>query len=99
MKTFLRLLILGMVLLVIVGAGTAVSANINGAGYTINKSVIAGGGHQNSTAGGYSLSGTVGQTAVSTTSIQSGNYQLHSGFWAHNGTNPNHYIYLPMIVR
>lgn len=99
MKTLLRLFILGVVVLVIVGAGTAVSANIKGTGYTINKSVVAGGGQQNSTTGAYSLSGTVGQTAVSTTPIQSGNYQLHSGFWANNGTNPNHYIYLPMIIH
>ena len=95
MKTYKKWLVLGFLLLVVtVGMGTAVYADIS-AGYTLSKSVVAGGGHQDSTGGGYSLSGTVAETAVDT--ISGGSYTLNSGFWSSGNTSYG--IYLPMILR
>ncbi len=95
MKTYKKWFILGFLLLAVtVGMGTAVYADIS-AGYTLSKSVVAGGGHQASTGGGYSLSGTAGETAVDT--VSGGSYTLNSGFWINRNTSYG--IYLPMILR
>ncbi len=75
---FLLLMMLGLVM-----AGTAVYADIT-ATYTVSKSVVGGGGHQNSTGGTYALSGTAGQSAAQT-AVSGGDYSLTSGFWAENG--------------
>ncbi len=93
MKFYRRWIVLGLVLLML-AVGTAVYANIN-AGYSINKSVVAGGGHQASTGGSYSLTGTAGQTAVDT--VAGGSYVFSSGFWTTG--NQTYGIYLPMILR
>lgn len=88
-----------LVLLLVVGMTTAVSANINGAiGYTIHKSSVAGGGHQASTGGSYSLAGTVGQ-ATARTAVTTGDYLVSSGFWASGHPNASYHIYLPAIIR
>jgi len=50
----------------------------SGGGYTLERSVIAGGG-DTSTGGGYTLSGTIGQPLTSESS--GGGYTLQSGFW------------------
>lgn len=52
----------------------------SGGGYQITQSVIAGGGGQNSTGGGFSLDGTIGQS-VAGGGVQKYPYILQSGFW------------------
>ena len=87
---FLLLMLVAMVM------STAVFADIT-ASYSISKSVVAGGGHQPLTdGGGYSLSGTVGQTAVNTVT-DSGGYTVNSGFW--NGGATSYTVYLPTIIK
>jgi hypothetical protein len=49
--------------------------------YSIDKSVIAGGGALNSTGGVYSLSGTIGQPDASGP-LSGGTYSVVGGFWA-----------------
>ena len=88
-----------LVLLLVVGMTTAVSANINGAtGYTIHKSSVAGGGHQANTNSLYSLAGTIGQ-ATAKTAVTTGDYLVSSGFWAGGHSNASYHIYLPAIIR
>ena len=55
-----------------------------GGNYTIQQSVIAGGGGQNSTGGLYSLDGTIGQS-VAGGALTGGQFSVSSGFW--NFTN------------
>ena len=60
---------------------TGASAITASAQYSINKSVIAGGGGLNSTGGTYAVSGTIGQSDASGPS-GGGSYTLVGGFWA-----------------
>lgn len=92
-KKWFIFLLLALLLVVM---STAVFADIT-ANYSISKSVVAGGGHQPLTDGGdYSLSGTVGQTAVNTITDPSG-YTVNSGFW--NGGATSYAVYLPTIIK
>lgn len=89
-----------LLVLVMAAMSTAVFADIANitASYSISKSVVAGGGHQPFTdGGGYSLSGTVGQTAVKTVT-DSGGYTVNSGFW-NGGAAASYAIYLPTIIK
>src|SRR5260221_7445862 len=52
----------------------------SGGQFTINKSVIAGGGGS-ANGGTFSVDGTIGQAAAGTTS-SGGTFNLQSGFWA-----------------
>lgn len=73
MKIFIRFLV------------PAVAASLSFAAfaqnYSIDKSVIAGGGALNSTGGIYSVSGTIGQVDASGP-LNGGTYTLVGGFWA-----------------
>ena len=59
----------------------ALSARAQAQGYSITKSVIAGGGGLNSTGGMYAVSGTIGQPDASGP-LSGGSYTLVGGFWA-----------------
>ena len=66
---------------------TAVSATLalaqSGGGYDLHWNVPASGGGPMSGANGYTLIGTVGQTAASPAAITTcAKYAVHSGFWA-----------------
>ncbi len=50
-----------------------------GGTFSLNQSVIAGGGGQNSTGGTFSLDGTIGQSSAGT--LSSGSYIIFGGFW------------------
>ncbi len=67
-----------------------------GNGYAITWWTIDNGGSQNIGAGGYALSGTIGQPDAG--KAGGGNYELVGGFWG--GAPPQVYRnYLPTIVR
>ena len=62
------------------------AANIlaqSGGNFTIQQSVIAGGGGQNSTGGTFSVDGTVGQAAAGG-GLSGGSFSVSSGFWNFN---------------
>ena len=62
------------------------AANIlaqSGGNFTIQQSVIAGGGGQNSTGGTFSVDGTVGQAAAGG-ALSGGSFSVSSGFWNFN---------------
>lgn len=61
-----------------------VAAAQSGGAFTIEKSVIAGGGAQNLAGGSFSIDGTLGQPLAGRSS--GGGYDLQSGFWT-NVTN------------
>ena len=67
-----------------------------GSGYALTWWTIDSGGSQNIGAGGYALSGTLGQPDVG--KATGGGYELSGGFWS--GAPPAGYRnYLPTIVR
>jgi hypothetical protein len=62
--------------------------------YELSWWSIDGGGTMNSSAGEYSVSGTIGQPDAGI--FSGGGYTLTGGFW---GVNPFGMIYLPLIIR
>jgi hypothetical protein len=72
-----------------------------GSGYQISWTIDGGGGR--SSAGGYSLQGTIGQWEAGST-LQAGSYRLTGGFWAipQSGNvteppTPENLIFLPRV--
>ena len=59
----------------------------SGGGFTLEKSVVAGGGGQQSTGGNFSLDGTIGQAAAGITSTGSP-FAAASGFWNYSPSVP-----------
>ncbi len=60
--------------------GGAVRAQVaTGGTYSLDQSVIAGGGEQSSTGGTFSLDGTIGQSSAGT--LSDGSYIIFGGFW------------------
>jgi hypothetical protein len=72
--------------LVLVGAALAIN------GFEISRSVLSGGASE-STSGGISLDGTLGQPFVG--SVSSGEITLEQGFWHGSGSN----IFLPLVQK
>ncbi|MCB0167523.1 MAG: hypothetical protein KDI79_25060 [Anaerolineae bacterium] len=75
--------------------------------YTHPHFTIDSGGGQSS-GGGFTLIGTIGQPEVSSTAMSGGGYTLTGGFWGGSGGNTSllnseegnvDSIYLPLIVR
>jgi hypothetical protein len=64
-------------------------------GYSIDWYTIDGGGAMNSSGGGYSLSGSIGQPDAG--SLSGGSYQLSGGFWG--GASINYTVYLPLVLK
>src|ERR1051325_2050104 len=65
----------------ILGAAFAFAASSFAQSYSIDWFTIDGGGGT-STGGVYSVSGTIGQSDASTTSMTNGQYSVTGGFWA-----------------
>jgi hypothetical protein len=68
----------------------------SGAGYTLNRWVIAGGGRISSSGGGYTLGSTVGQAGAGR--VSGGSFTIYGGFWK-PGTvvkGPPSPIYVPI---
>ena len=86
---FLILVLLLVMATVVVNAQT-------GSGYGLTWWTIDSGGSQNIGAGGYTLSGTVGQPDAGKSS--GGNYELVGGFWS-GAPSQGYKNYLPTIVR
>ncbi len=61
--------------------------------YDLSWHVIGGGGASFTTAGSYSLGGTIGQSA--TGPLSGGSYALNSGFWQ----PANFSVYLPIVLK
>jgi hypothetical protein len=94
MKNKKKWFVFGLLVLVMIVAGTAVYADIT-ATYTLSKSVIGSGGGAVAS-GSYSLNGTVGQS-VANSATNGGSYTLASGFW--DGGSSGYSVYLPMIIK
>jgi hypothetical protein len=88
-----------LALLLLLGlAGTALAQG--GAGYTIDRwTVDGGGGRLGGTGGGYALQGTVGQ-AEPGPALTGGGYTLVGGYWASAASGgPGGRVYLPLVLR
>ncbi len=78
-----------IMLLFVIGMAYATTNSSSIAWWTVD------GGGGESSAGNYSLSGTIGQ--VDAGAMAGGNYHLEGGFWG--GGSANQYIYLPLVRR
>jgi hypothetical protein len=84
----------------LLAGGTVLSQS--SADFTVNWSVIGGGGGESATAG-YRLEGTIGQSPAHSTSAGS-NYRVEGGFWAaFSGVDapsgPGGSLFLPLVVK
>jgi hypothetical protein len=86
-----RLALAVALLACLIVSGVVLAANT----YAVNWSVVAGGGGQGSTGGGYSLSGTVGQPDV-LSPMSGGSFTLTGGFWV---GQPSTFTYFPAIKK
>ena len=98
MKTRQKIILMSVLLAVLViptliGATSAVA----GEGYEINWWKVAGGGGESSE-GGYTLKGTIGQHDAG--GLQGGDYSLQGGFWV-KGIQiiVEFIIHLPLIIK
>jgi len=83
--------LLGFVLLSMVSATLAAPTPTT---YDLSWNTISGGGGTSfTTAGNYSLGGTIGQSA--TGPLSGGSYNLNSGFWQMG----NFSVYLPIVLK
>jgi hypothetical protein len=82
--------VLGFVLLSI---GSATRAASTPTTYDLSWNTIGSGGTSFTTAGNYSLGGTIGQSA--TGPLSGGSYKLNSGFWQ----AANYSVYLPIVLK
>lgn len=69
---------IGLFLTLTVSAAAQIAS---GGTYSLDQSVIAGGGGQNSAGGTYSLDGTIGQAVADTNGASNAPYKVQSGFW------------------
>ncbi|MFW5942760.1 MAG: hypothetical protein ACOCXI_13245, partial [Chloroflexota bacterium] len=91
-------LLLGVALLLLTGFTTGVL--VQEGLYTLDRTVVAGGGETFSSGGAYTLGGTAGQAAAG--DLSGGDYTLMAGFWHGNVIDPpppetSHAIYLPVV--
>ena len=78
----------------VVLVGSAVFAQ-TGDGFDLSWNVMGGGGAEGPLTGsGFSLRGTIGQTAVGT--FSDATYQIGNGYWYGVG---QHHIYLPLVMN
>ena len=90
-KTHIAALSLAALLICLV-AGTAWAGQ--SAHYAINWQVLSGGGAPAVSAGGVSLNGSLGQTAIGPSASTS--FKLGAGYWLEAGTTP---VYLPIVFK
>ena len=88
-----QILLVALLATVLLAGGSLAVAAVN-SGYTLDWFTVDGGGGTSSQggAGGYSVSGTIGQPDAGT--LHGGSYVLNGGFWS-GGTN----LYLPLVRR
>ena len=67
----------------------------SGGGYDLSWSTIDGGGAFDSSGGGYSLDGTIGQADAGT--LIGGGYTLNGGFWS--GAVTQYQVFLPLTLK
>ncbi len=91
MKTFIRYTTLALILLVL---STVFVLAQTGGTYGLDWHTIDNGGGQAS-GGTFTLVGTVGQSDVVV--MSGGTFSLSGGFW--QGSNTQHYIYLPLVLK
>jgi hypothetical protein len=84
------------VLVLFLTMGTAALAQSDG-GYTLSRSVVGSGGAVAAVGGAYQLSATIGQADAA--AVSGGVYTLGGGFWGGSYTEPEHRIYLPLVIR
>jgi len=92
-RFWLGILIGGVMGLVLLSMISATWAATPAATYDLSWNVIGGGGAAFTTAGNYSLGGTIGQSAAGP--LSGGSYTLNSGFWQ----PVNFSIYLPIVLK
>jgi len=89
-----------LLLLVLLLSGLTVSMGLGKAevatAFSLDWSVISGGGQMGSAGGSYTLSGSIGQPAPGG-SLVGTTYTLNSGFW-HGITFPS-LVFLPVVVK
>jgi len=90
-KTHIAALGLAALLICLV-AGTAWAGQ--SAHYAINWQVLSGGGAPATSAGGVSLNGSLGQTAIGPSASTS--FKLGAGYWLEQAAGP---VYLPIIFK
>jgi hypothetical protein len=92
-KFWLGILIGGMLGLVILSMVSATLAAPTTSIYDLSWNMISGGGMTFTTAGNYSLGGTIGQSAAGP--LNGGSTTLTSGFWQPE----NFSVYLPIVLK
>ena len=85
-----------VVLVVMVAAGSVLAVRASPTAFDLDWHVIGGGGGSTS-AGGYVLDGTIGQSVTGVT--LAGSYDLCAGFWCWDWGMERHYIHLPLVMR
>jgi opacity protein-like surface antigen len=93
MTTRRIILVAALVTALLLGAAAAAAA-VN-SGYTLNWFSVDGGGGTSTGAGGYTVSGSIGQPDAGT--LSGGGYTLQGGFWGGAAANPR--LYLPLVQR
>jgi hypothetical protein len=93
----MKKLLVFLVLLVMLVMATVVVNAQTGSSYALTWWTIDGGGSQNIGAGGYELSGTVGQPDPGK-AIGGAGYELSGGYWS-GATQVSYQNFLPTIVR
>lgn len=88
-----RKAILLLLLLLVLAAPLGALAQSGGI-YDLSWNVLGSGGATFSSAGRYSVGGTIGQH--DTTTLTGGVYQLQAGFW---GLDPIFSLYLPLLLK
>jgi hypothetical protein len=93
-------LLLGVALLLLAGLTAGILAQEGF--YSLDWSVVAGGGETFSSGGEYTLGGTAGQAVAG--DLSGGDYTLTSGFWHGDATiapppAEGHAVYLPVVIR
>jgi len=100
MKTIIHVLLIFGLIFIISGLGILAAHRMasaqSGDGYDLTWNTAEGGGMKEGTGGGYSLTGTFGQTDASTTPLSGGTFMLEGGFWSLTIINN---VFLPVITR
>ncbi len=84
-------ILVGSLLLVAV----TVRAEVSMAGYTVQWSVLGGGGGPTMSGSGYTINSTLGQTGIGAAS--GSGYQAGSGFWY--GVERTYAVYIPLVMK
>ena len=92
-----KILLAVAAVLLLVGAGTIVMAQIS-AQFDLGWHVLGSGGGVSSSAS-YQVRGTIGQGLASSPVSNSASFSVSSGYWSGTGSAPEFHIYLPLVVR